>query len=444
MRAYDLILKKRNGGSLSVDEINFLIGGYVRGEIEDYQMAAWAMAVYFQGMDQDELAWLTNAMVASGETVDLSGVQGIKVDKHSTGGVGDTTTLVLAPLVAAAGVPVAKMSGRGLGHTGGTLDKLESFPGFKVAVEKQEFIANVNKSKLAVIGQTAKITPADGLLYSLRDVTATVDSIPLIASSIMSKKIASGADALVLDVKVGNGAFTETMEEARTLAETMVKIGENLGRRTVAILSAMDRPLGRAVGNALEVKEAIDVLRGHGPEDLRELCLELGSWMLVLAGAKPEADQAREALEKILVSGRALDKLKELVDNQGGDSSLVDDPERLPSAQYLQEVYAPGAGWITSMDTKGIGAASLILGAGRAKKGDIIDLAAGLEILAKPGEKVEEGQPLAIIHGNSRDKMTEAADQLLQCYKIGVRQEPLPLICGTFRLGKSDYYKGTS
>lgn len=434
MRAYDLILKKRNGGSLSADEIDFLIGGYVRGKIEDYQMAAWAMAVYFQGMDQDELAWLTNAMVASGETVDLSGIQGIKVDKHSTGGVGDTTTLVLAPLVAAAGVPVAKMSGRGLGHTGGTLDKLESFPGFRVAVEKQEFIANVNKSKLAVIGQTAKITPADGLLYSLRDVTATVDSIPLIASSIMSKKIASGADALVLDVKVGNGAFTETMEEARTLAETMVKIGENLGRRTVAILSAMDRPLGRAVGNALEVKEAIDVLRGQGPEDLRELCLELGSWMLVLAGAKPEADQAREALEKLLDSGRALDKLKELVENQGGDSSLVDEPERLPSAHYLQEVCAPRAGWVTSMDTKGVGVASLILGAGRAKKGDIIDLAAGLEILAKPGEKVEEGQPLAIIHGNSRDKITEAADQLLQCYEIGVRQEPLPLICGTFKL----------
>ncbi|NLY32940.1 MAG: thymidine phosphorylase, partial [Firmicutes bacterium] len=363
--------------------------------------------------------------------VDLSGIEGIKVDKHSTGGVGDTTTMVLAPLVAAAGVPVAKMSGRGLGHTGGTLDKLESFPGFQVNLSMEDFVATVNKAKVSVIGQTAEIVPADGKLYSLRDVTATVDSIPLIASSIMSKKIASGADALVLDVKVGSGAFMGNPEDARQLAKTMVDIGENLGLRTVAVLSAMDRPLGRAVGNALEVKEAIAVLRGEGPEDLRELCLELGSRMLVLGGGAKNLAEGRQRLEQVLASGAALDKLRELVANQGGDAGLVDQPQLLPTAQIQQEVAAPRTGWITEMDTAGIGNAAQILGAGRSKKGESIDLAVGLEILAKTGDHVEAGQPLAILHANSQAAADAAAKSLLGCYSFGEeKKEPLPLILG--------------
>ncbi len=431
MRPYDIIRKTRDGIGLSREEISFLIDGYVREDIEDYQMAAWAMAVYFRGMKTREIAWLTEAMVNSGTRVDLSGIEGIKVDKHSTGGVGDTTTMVLAPLVAAAGVPVAKMSGRGLGHTGGTLDKLESFPGFQVNLSMEEFVATVNKAKVSVIGQTAEIVPADGKLYSLRDVTATVDSIPLIASSIMSKKIASGADALVLDVKVGSGAFMGNPEDARQLAKTMVDIGENLGLRTVAVLSAMDRPLGRAVGNALEVKEAIAVLRGEGPEDLRELCLELGSRMLVLGGGAKNLAEGRQRLEQVLASGAALDKLRELVANQGGDAGLVDQPQLLPTAQIQQEVAAPRTGWITEMDTAGIGNATQILGAGRSKKGESIDLAVGLEILAKTGDHVEAGQPLAILHANSQAAADAAAKSLLGCYSFGEeKKEPLPLILG--------------
>jgi len=431
MRPYDIIRKTRDGIGLSREEISFLIDGYVREDIEDYQMAAWAMAVYFRGMKTREIAWLTEAMVNSGTRVDLSGIEGIKVDKHSTGGVGDTTTMVLAPLVAAAGVPVAKMSGRGLGHTGGTLDKLESFPGFQVNLSMEEFVATVNKAKVSVIGQTAEIVPADGKLYSLRDVTATVDSIPLIASSIMSKKIASGADALVLDVKVGSGAFMGNPEDARQLAKTMVDIGENLGLRTVAVLSAMDRPLGRAVGNALEVKEAIAVLRGEGPEDLRELCLELGSRMLVLGGGAKNLAEGRQRLEQVLASGAALEKLRELVANQGGDAGLVDQPQLLPTAQIQQEVAAPRTGWITEMDTAGIGNAAQILGAGRSKKGESIDLAVGLEILAKTGDHVEAGQPLAILHANSQAAADAAAKSLLGCYSFGEeKKEPLPLILG--------------
>lgn len=429
MRPYDIILKKRNGSSLSKDEIDYLISGYVANQIEDYQMAAWAMSVFFQGMNEQEVAWLTQAMVDSGETIDLSGIHKTKVDKHSTGGVGDTTTLILAPLVAAAGVPVAKMSGRGLGHTGGTIDKLESFAGFQVELDTKEFISNVNKYKVAVIGQTGKIAPADGMLYALRDVTATVDSIPLIASSIMSKKIAAGADALVLDVKVGNGAFMENVEDAKALAQTMVAIGEKLGRRTMALLTAMDRPLGRAVGNALEVKEAIQVLGGAGPEDLRELCLELGSRMLVLAGVSQDNNAARLRLEQVISSGAGLAKLKELIIAQGGDAGLVDEPERLPTATIQRPVVGSKAGWVSSIDTKGIGAAALLLGAGRSKKGDRIDLAVGLEVLVKPGDRVEAGQPLAIIHGNSTDLVQKAIDGVAACYKIGAEQvEPLQLI----------------
>lgn len=431
MRAYDIILKKRQGNCLSQAEINHLLTGYVRGDIADYQMAAWAMAVFFQGMNSEEVAWLTKAMVDSGERIDLSGIRGIKVDKHSTGGVGDTTTLVLGPLVAAAGVPVAKMSGRGLGHTGGTLDKLESFPGFRVSVDSAQFIESVNKIKLAVIGQTAKIAPADGMLYALRDVTATVDSIPLIASSIMSKKIAAGADALVLDVKVGNGAFMESIDDARELAQVMVEIGENLGLRTLAVLTAMDRPLGRAVGNALEVKEAIQVLRGEGPEDLKELCLELGSRMLVLAEAATDLASARKSLAGLLNSGRALAKLKEMVAAQGGDADLVDKPEGLPTATIQHQVLSPVGGWVTEIDTKGIGAAALLLGAGRTQKGESIDLSVGLEVLVKPGEQVEEGQVLAILHGNSSRLVAEAEAAVIKCYSVGeMPKDSLPLVCG--------------
>jgi len=431
VRAYDIILKKRDGFSLSKAEIDFLISAYVSGEVTDYQMAAWAMAVYFRGMNQEEVVWLTQAMVDSGETVDLSGIAGVKVDKHSTGGVGDTTTLILGPLVAAAGVPVAKMSGRGLGHTGGTLDKLESFPGFNVSLDSKDFIAAVNEHKLSVVGQTAKIAPADGRLYALRDVTATVDSLPLIASSIMSKKIASGANALVLDVKVGNGAFMPDVEKAWALAKTMVDIGENLGRRTVALLTAMDRPLGRAVGNALEVAEAIQILRGSGPEDLRELCLELGSHMVALAQTEWDLSDARRHLTRLLDSGQALAKFRQLVDGQGGDASLADQPERLPQAAIKREVVADQAGWVQEIDTRGIGAAALNLGAGRSKKDEPIDVAVGLEVLAKPGDQVEAGQPLAIVYGNSDEKVAHTITMVEECYTIGqIKREPLPLICG--------------
>lgn len=431
MLSYDLIRKTRDGLGLTKDEINYLVAAFVRGEIEDYQMAAWAMAVYFRGMQAQEVAWLTEAMAGSGRRADLSGIAGIKVDKHSTGGVGDTTTLVLAPLVAAAGVPVAKMSGRGLGHTGGTLDKLESFPGFRVDLSMEEFSDRVNRAGIAVIGQTMELAPADGKLYGLRDVTATVDSIPLIASSIMSKKIAAGADALVLDVKVGNGAFMGDSEDARRLAETMVGIGEKLGLHTVAVLSAMDRPLGQAVGNALEVKEAIAVLAGGGPADLRELCLELGSRMLVLGAAETSPQQGRKRLERLLARGEALAKFRQLVEGQGGDPRPVDHPELLPQARIQKEALTPQSGWVTAIDTAGIGRVAQNLGAGRSKKGESIDLAVGLEVLAKPGDRLEKGQPLAIIHANDQEKAAAALEAIGQCYSIGEeKKEPLPLICG--------------
>jgi pyrimidine-nucleoside phosphorylase len=431
MRPYDIIRKKRDGHSLTEAEINWLIEGYVAGEIKDYHMVAWAMAVFFRGMERQEVAWLTQAMVNSGDTLDLSAIEGIKVDKHSTGGVGDTTTLILAPLVAAAGVPVAKMSGRGLGHTGGTLDKLESFQGFNVSLRPEEFVDNVNRQKIALAGQTGTIAPADGLLYALRDVTATVDSIPLIASSVMSKKIASGADALVLDVKTGNGAFMAQPQDAFALARTMVDIGEVLGRRTVAVVTAMDRPLGRAVGNALEVKEAIGILRGEIRGELWDLCLELGSRMLVLGGRTQSLTRARMLLEEKLRSGEALNKLKELVTAQGGDAKAVDDLSLLPYAAYQEELKAETEGWLQETYALGIGAAALTLGAGRASKGDKIDLAVGLEIPVRPGERIAKGQTLAILHANDRQRMEEARDQLGTCFVVGQeRVMPLPLICG--------------
>ncbi|EAC7578616.1 pyrimidine-nucleoside phosphorylase, partial [Listeria monocytogenes] len=375
MRMVDIISKKRDGKALSTEEIQFFIDGYTNGEIPDYQASALAMAIFFQDMNDQERADLTMAMVGSGDTIDLSAIEGIKVDKHSTGGVGDTTTLVLAPLVAAVGVPVAKMSGRGLGHTGGTIDKLESIEGFHIELDKKDFIDLVNRDKVAVIGQSGNLTPADKKMYALRDVTGTVNSIPLIASSIMSKKIAAGADAIVLDVKTGAGAFMKTDEDAENLAHAMVRIGNNVGRNTMAVISDMSQPLGEAIGNALEVKEAIDTLKGQGPEDLTELVLVLGSQMVVLAKQAETLDEARAKLIEVIENGAALEKFKTFLSNQGGDASIVDHPEKLPQAKYQIEVPAKSSGFVSQIVADEIGIAAMILGAGRATKEDEINLA---------------------------------------------------------------------
>lgn len=403
MRMVDVIAKKRDGKELTKEEIEFFVKGYTAGDIPDYQASSLAMAIYFQDMTDEERANLTMAMVESGDQIDLSEIEGIKVDKHSTGGVGDTTTLVLAPLVAALDVPVAKMSGRGLGHTGGTIDKLEAVEGFHVEISEQEFIDLVNKDKAAVIGQTGNLTPADKKLYGLRDVTGTVNSIPLIASSIMSKKIAAGADAIVLDVKTGAGAFMKTIEDSELLAHAMVKIGNNVGRNTMAIISDMSQPLGRAIGNGLEVKEAIDTLKGEGPEDLTELVLTLGSQMVVLAKKAETLDEAREKLLEVIHNGKALEKFKVFLENQGGDGSVVDDVTKLPQAQYTFEVKAETTGYVSHIVADEIGVASMLLGAGRATKDDIIDLAVGLVLNKKVGDKVEAGESLVTIYANQED-----------------------------------------
>ncbi|WP_088035682.1 pyrimidine-nucleoside phosphorylase [Evansella clarkii] len=417
MRMVDLIEKKRNGFSHTKEEIEFIISGYSDGEVPDYQISAWAMAVFFQGMNEEETAVLTDAMVRSGDTIDLSPINGIKVDKHSTGGVGDTTTLVLAPLVAAAGVPVAKMSGRGLGHTGGTIDKLESIPGFSVEITNEEFTGLVNKNKAAVIGQTKNLTPADKKLYGLRDVTATVNSIPLIASSIMSKKIASGADAIVLDVKTGAGAFMKELSDSRELAETMVKIGRNLERKTSAVISDMSQPLGFAVGNALEVKEAIDTLKGEGPEDLTDLCLTLGSHMVVLAEKAENLEDAREMLEELISSGKALSQFKVFAEAQGGDPSVIDNPEKLPSAEFQIEVKAEKDGFISGIVADKIGTAAMMLGAGRATKDSEIDLSVGIVLNKKIGDSVKAGESLATLHANT-EHVDETAGKVRESFTV--------------------------
>jgi pyrimidine-nucleoside phosphorylase len=400
MRMVDVIEKKRDGKELSTEEIQFIINGYTNGSIPDYQVSAFTMAVFFNGMTDRETADLTMAMVNSGDQIDLSQIEGIKVDKHSTGGVGDTTTLVLGPLVAAVGVPVAKMSGRGLGHTGGTIDKLESVEGFHVEIENQEFIDLVNKNKIAVIGQSGNLTPADKKLYALRDVTATVDSIPMIAGSIMSKKIAAGADAIVLDVKTGAGAFMKTLDDSRELAKAMVRIGNNVGRNTMAVISDMSQPLGFAIGNALEVKEAIDTLKGEGPEDLTELCLALGSHMVYLAQKANSLEEARQLLENVIKDGSALETFKLFLASQGGDASVVDNPAKLPQAQYIIELEAKEDGYVKEMVADEIGTAAMILGAGRATKESTIDLAVGLMLRKKMGDKVQKGDSLVTIYSN--------------------------------------------
>ncbi|MGN5648643.1 pyrimidine-nucleoside phosphorylase [Bacillus sp. Brlt_9] len=400
MRMVDIIAKKRDGKELTTEEIKFFINGYTDGSIPDYQVSALAMAIFFKDMTDRERADLTMAMVESGETIDLSAIEGIKVDKHSTGGVGDTTTLVLGPLVAALGVPVAKMSGRGLGHTGGTIDKLEAVEGFHVEITKEQFIDIVNRDKVAVIGQTGNLTPADKKIYALRDVTGTVNSIPLIASSIMSKKIAAGADAIVLDVKTGAGAFMKTEEDAKELAHAMVRIGNNVGRQTMAVISDMSQPLGFAIGNALEVKEAIDTLKGEGPEDLTELVLVLGSQMVVLAKKANTLEEAREMLIEVMKNGKATEKFKEFLSNQGGDSSIVDNPEKMPQAKYVIDVPAKTSGVISNIVADEIGIAAMLLGAGRATKEDEIDLAVGLMLRKKVGDAVKEGEPFVTIYAN--------------------------------------------
>ena len=428
MRMYDLILKKRNGGELSTEEINFFVDKYTNGEIPDYQVAALLMAIYFQKMNKRETSDLTMAMVNSGDILDLSEIHGIKVDKHSTGGVGDTTTLVLGPMVAALGIPVAKMSGRGLGHTGGTIDKLESFDGFSVEMTKDQFINNVNKIKLAVGGQTGDLAPADKKLYALRDVTGTVDNVSLIASSIMSKKIAAGADAIVLDVKVGDGAFMKTPEAARELATEMVGIGKHVGRNTVAIISDMDQPLGFAIGNALEVKEAIETLRGNGPKDLLELCLTLGSNMVVLAGAAKDTDEARKMLMETITSGKAIEKLKEFVKAQGGDASVIDDTSNFHNAKYVIPVKATKSGVVSKIHAENIGLVAMELGAGRATKESIIDLAVGIVLQKKRGDKVNEGDIIAYIHADDEEKGKKAVDGILANYEISDSVKDIPLI----------------
>ncbi len=429
MRMYDIIVDKRNGKELTQEQIAWAVAGYTGGSIPDYQVAAWLMAIYFQGMTERETAWLTDAMAASGELIDLAAIPGIKVDKHSTGGVGDKTTLIVGPIVAACGVPVAKMSGRGLGHTGGTVDKLEAIPGFQTVLPKEEFCRIVREVGIAVIGQSGNIAPADKKLYALRDVTGTVENISLIASSIMSKKIAAGADAIVLDVKTGRGAFMETLEGSLSLAKAMVAIGEKVGRKTIALVTDMDEPLGAAVGNALEVEEAAATLRGRGPEDLQQVCLELAANMLLLAGkGGGHIDGCREIARQALADGRAFAKLKQMVAAQGGDPAYLEEPGGFPAAPLILPVKAQTSGYVTAIDALAIGNASAVLGAGRLCKEDDIDHRAGLILKKKIGQWVEEGQVLAELHTAAADKGEEGSRLVARAIAIGPSKPQLPLL----------------
>lgn len=409
MRMYDIIKKKRDGGKLSEEEIRYFVDGYVKGEIPDYQVSALLMAIYFKHMDKEETSILTRVMAESGDRLNLSSIPGIKVDKHSTGGVGDKTSLVIVPLAAAAGIPVAKMSGRGLGHTGGTIDKLESIPGFKAEMSVEKFLGSVRRIGAAITGQTGNLAPADKKLYALRDVTATVDNISLIASSIMSKKIAAGADCILLDVKVGSGAFMKEIEQARELARSMVDIGTSVDRRTVAVITEMDQPLGNAVGNALEVREAIYTMKGQGPEDFSHLCRELGAIMLVLGEKAESLEQGRKLVDSMISSGKVAEKFREFVENQGGNPQVVDSPEDLlPRAEYTVEVFAETSGYIEKLAAEQIGVSAMLLGAGRAKKEDRIDPAVGIVLHKKVGDRVEKGERIATFHVNSRRNIDAA------------------------------------
>ncbi|MCH5280179.1 MAG: pyrimidine-nucleoside phosphorylase [Lachnospiraceae bacterium] len=434
MRMYDLIRKKRDGGILSRDEIAYMVKEYTRGDIPDYQMSAMMMAIYFKGMDREETLSLTMEMAKSGEMLDLSLIKGTKVDKHSTGGVGDKTSLALAPMVAACGVPVAKMSGRGLGHTGGTIDKLESIPGFSTALETEQFISQVNEIGIAIMGQTKELAPADKKLYALRDVTATVDNLSLIASSIMSKKLASGADAIILDVKTGSGAFMKKEEDAFALAREMVRIGRGAGRYTAAVISDMDQPLGYAIGNALEVKEAIDTLQGKGPDDFVELCLTLGAEMVMAGGKARTTEEARALLHKKIEDGSALNKLAEFVKAQGGDENYIYEPDRFSIAPLKKEVRAKESGWLSHIDCEEAGLCSLILGGGRENKESVIDLGVGLVLAKKKGDQVEEGDVLATLYGRDEEKLSEAAAKYEAACHVGAESViRLPFIKGMIR-----------
>ena len=413
-----MILKKRNGGTLTNEEIEFMISGYTKGTIPDYQMSAMMMAIYFNGMNEEETLTMTMAMRDSGDVLDLSAIDGIKVDKHSTGGVGDKTSLTLTPMVAACGIPVAKMSGRGLGHTGGTIDKLESFAGFSTEIDTDTFVKNVNKIGIAIMGQTANLAPADKKLYALRDVTATVDNMSLIAGSIMSKKLAAGADAIVLDVKTGSGAFMKNEADAFALAKEMVKIGKGAGKTCVAVVTDMDQPLGFAVGNALEVKEAIDTLKGNGPDDFYELCLTLGSQMLLAGGAADDETKARAKLIQTIEDGSALQKLAEFVEAQGGDANAVYDTSLLPQASIQKDLVADKDGFISSITCDEVGICSLILGGGRETKESPIDLSVGIVLRKKKGDPVKNGDVLAVLHANDENKLMSAMERLQKAYSI--------------------------
>ena len=414
MRMYDLIMKKRKGEELTTEEINFFVDGFTKGEIPDYQASAMLMAIFFNKMNKRETADLTNAMVEYGDKIYLRSIKGIKVDKHSTGGVGDKTSICLTPLVASLGIPVAKMSGRGLGHTGGTIDKLETFKGFSVELTEEQFMENVNKINIAIMGQSGNLVPADKKLYALRDVTATVDNMSLIASSIMSKKLASGADAIVLDVKVGDGAFMKTPETAKELAQEMVDIGKHLGRETIGVISDMDQPLGYAIGNSLEVIEAIELLKGNGPKDLLELTLTIGSNMLFCAKMAENEEEARKMLMENIENGKGLEKLKDFIKAQGGDITPIDDYSKFPQAKYVEKVTSPVDGYITKIHAEAFGLIAMELGAGRATKESKIDLAVGIVLNKKRGEKVNKGDVLAYIHSNSEEKIEKARKSILE------------------------------
>ena len=427
MRAVDLIRKKRDATELTREEIEFLISGFVRGEIPDYQMSAWLMAVLLRGMTRPETAALTEAMLHSGSVLDLSDLPGKKVDKHSTGGVGDKTSLVIAPVVAAAGLYVPMISGRGLGHSGGTLDKLESIPGFNVNLSLEDFRRVLGACGCALIGQTAEIAPADKKIYALRDVTATVESPPLICGSIMSKKMAEGLDALVLDVKTGSGAFMKNEEDAAYLAELLVETGTRMGKKVVALITDMDQPLGSKVGNALEVEECIEVLRGSGPTDLIELCYELAGWMLCLGGRSATVGEGRELAGEMISSGRALGKFGEIIRLQGGDAAVVGHPNRLPQARHRLDVPSPSSGHVASIQCEQIGVASVLLGGGRDKKEDMIDPAVGLVVHKKIGDTVKTGEPLCTLHYNADSRLAEARRLVEQSFRIGAGGPPAAL-----------------
>ena len=419
MRMYDIIHKKREGGELTTNEIHFFVQGYTRGEIPDYQASALLMAIFFQGMTRRETGALTLEMARSGDMVDLSPIPGVKVDKHSTGGVGDKTSLILGPIAAACGVKIAKMSGRGLGHTGGTVDKLESIPGLRTDIPRQEFFDIVNRTGLAIIGQSGNLCPADKKLYALRDVTATVESLPLIASSIMSKKIAAGADAILLDVKMGSGAFMKTLEDSRALAQEMVRIGEQVGRRTVALITDMDMPLGKNIGNALEVREAVEVLSGAGDRRLRALCLELSANMIYLGGQAPDMAKARARAVEAVRSGKALEKFRQMVEAQGGDGTVVTRTEKLALSPVCVEVPAPETGYLTRMDAEECGLAAVELGAGRETKESPIDYGAGIVLLKNKGDAVEKGQPIARLYAQSEDLCQRGQQRFLEALEVG-------------------------